>query len=65
MQGCTNKKRAYSKGVFDFFAIHVVRENAWFIVPLGDVLGQRWVSLYPHQKRGKFEIYRENWAFLG
>ncbi len=62
--GAGNKKRAYPKGSIDFFVIHIPVEDSWYIIPLQKVIGQKWVSVYPHEKQGKYEIYRNNWKIL-
>lgn len=60
-----NNKHAYSAGAFDFFVINVVPEQAWYIVPQSDVAGMRYLSLYPHNRVGRYEVYREDWQRLG
>lgn len=62
--GATNKKRPYPVSSLDFFVVFIPPENSWYIIPLSSVTGQKWVSLYPHDRRGKYEVYRENWQSL-
>ncbi|HSS96216.1 MAG TPA: group I intron-associated PD-(D/E)XK endonuclease, partial [Terriglobales bacterium] len=58
---CSNSK-VYRKGSFDFLAAYVVPEKAWFILPAGEIVGMRSVSLCTPTSR--WEKYREGWELL-
>lgn len=62
--GAQNKKRPYSANSLGFFIAYISKENAWYIIPFGIVAGQKWISVYPHDKAGKYEMYRDNWGLL-
>jgi hypothetical protein len=55
-------KIAYTQGEFDLLA--VLAANDWYFIPLDVVLGQKWISLYPHTMSGKYEPYRNTWEVL-
>ncbi len=57
---CSSHK-AYEVGAFDFVAAYVVREDAWYIIPAGEIRGMLSVSL---GNGGRFEVYREAWESL-
>lgn len=63
-RGATNNKTAYAANQLDIFAIYIPIEETWYFIPIAAVSGQRWVSLYPHDKCGKYEQYRNNWVNL-
>jgi hypothetical protein len=62
--GCS---RAYKSSEIDFFAIFVVPEELWYIVPVQAALatGNRTVCLTPSRKRNRYEVYRDAWYLLG
>lgn len=64
MQGADRNKHVYPAGSFDFFIIHIFQANTWYVIPFGAVQGIKWVSLYPHDERGKYDKYREHWELL-
>lgn len=57
--------RLYRRGDFDYLAAYVVFENAWYIIPLEEILGKQHLSLYPNSDKGDYEEYREAWHLLG
>ena len=59
------KNRIYRRGDFDFLAAYVIFEDAWYIIPLEEILGKQHVSLYPNSEKGDYEEYREAWNLLG
>jgi|ERR1700683_135827 hypothetical protein len=63
-QGCGRNKRPYPDGSIDFFIIYVPIQNVWYVIPQRKVSGQKWVSLYPHDARGKYDEYRNSWSLL-
>jgi hypothetical protein len=52
----------YRAGSFDFLAAYVVPEEAWYILPVAEVVGKRSVSLCT--PTGRYEKYREAWELL-
>jgi hypothetical protein len=56
--------KPYPPGSFDFLAAYVVPENAWYIIPEKEILGQEGVTLYPKSPDSKYEEYREAWYLL-
>jgi hypothetical protein len=62
--GCS---RAYKSSEIDFFAIFVVPEEIWYIVPVQAALatGNRTLCLTPSRKRNRYEMYRNAWHLLG
>jgi PD-(D/E)XK endonuclease len=58
--------RAYKSNEIDFFAIFIVPEEVWFIVPVRVVVasGFRTICLTPSSKKNRYEIYREAWHLL-
>ena len=61
--GCA---RAYKSSEIDFFAIFIVPEELWFIVPVRVAVGSgiRTICLTPSSKKNRYEIYREAWHLL-
>jgi len=61
--GCS---RAYKSSEIDFFAIFIVPEELWYIVPVQVALGtgNRTVCLTPSRKRNRYEVYRDAWHLL-
>jgi hypothetical protein len=62
--GCS---RAYKSSEIDFFAIFIVPEELWYIVPVRAALatGNRTLCLTPSRKRNRYEVYRDAWHLLG
>ena len=58
----------YSAQEIDFIAAYVVPHNAWYIVPVAEIVDRVHIRLYPEgtKKRdgGCFEKYREAWHLL-
>jgi hypothetical protein len=63
-QGAENNKHAYKENSFDLFVIYIPDESAWYIIPLQEVMGQRWLSVRPHNNCGKYEKYRSCWSSI-
>lgn len=59
-----NGKRPYEDGSIDFFVIHIPDHDSWYVIPQREVSGQRWVSLYPHDKCGKYDKFRNAWSLF-
>ncbi len=58
---CSSHK-LYRAGAFDFLAAYVVPEDVWYILPVGEIVGKRSVSLCT--PTGRYEKYREGWELL-
>jgi hypothetical protein len=56
--------KAYPPGAFDFLAVYVVLEDAWYIIPAKLIWGKRAIMLYPNSPKTKYEKYREAWHLL-
>ena len=61
---------AYTKSELDFVAAYIMPEEAWFVLPVREVVGRSSVLLRPlHPKgarrRDPFAQYREAWYLLG
>lgn len=56
-----NTKREYSARQVDVLAILVIPWRSWYVIPLAAVRGRKAISL---RAGGRFERYREAWAFL-
>lgn len=56
--------KAYPAGSFDFLAVYVVLEDAWYIIPAKFTWGKRSITLYPKSPTTKYEKYREAWHVL-
>ena len=65
--GCsTFGPRRYRKGEVDFVVGYVMREDAWYVIPMGAIPTRFTIDLKPHLGRrgGRFEKYREAWGLL-
>ncbi len=54
----------YRAGAFDFLAVYVIREDAWYIIPAKVIRGAASVSLCTSEREGRYEEYREAWHLL-
>ena len=57
-------RRRYAGDAVDFFAILVVPELAWYIIPAKLILGMAWVALFPNSPKSKYAPYKEAWHLL-
>lgn len=58
----TRGKYPYPKNAIDFFAVHDVVHNDWYIIPrkaTGDAMNLRIAMKRP----GKYTKYKDNWSF--
>lgn len=64
--GNHGRSRAYTSSEIDFFAIFIVPNELWYIVPLQAALatGNRTICLTPSRKGNRYEPYREAWHLL-
>jgi len=59
--GCSQKEK-YKKGDCDFFAIHIIKLNIWYILPF-DVVSPK-VCLHPELDSCRYDKYKEAWNLL-
>jgi hypothetical protein len=69
---CSNHSRAlaYKESELDFVAAYIMPENAWFVLPVREVVGRSGILLRPMHPKGvrrrdPFAQYREAWHLLG
>ena len=59
------KSRKYSKDEVDFFAIFLIPEEAWYIIPVGELKQARsQFYLNPRNAKNKYFRYLEAWGKL-
>lgn len=57
-------RKRYKKGTVDFFAVYLIPEDAWYIIPY-EVLGKSvTIHFVPGGRRQKYAKYREAWNLL-
>ena len=56
--------RPYTGDVFDFLAVLVIPERAWYIIPAELVVGRGVITLYPNSPKSKYAAYKEAWHLL-
>jgi len=64
---CCNLRSAtgpYVGDLFDVFAILVIPEDVWYIIPVDKIRGQSGVMLRPQLSRAKYGRYKEAWDLL-
>lgn len=59
--GCTQKEK-YKKGDCDFFAIHIIKLNVWYILPF-EVVSPK-VCLHPDLDNCRYDKFKEAWNLL-
>jgi hypothetical protein len=60
-----NWGRTYTRDEIDFFVVHIVRENVWYVVPIEVAEGRKSLSFNPRSRRNAmYERYREAWCLL-
>jgi hypothetical protein len=59
--GCTQKEK-YKKGDCDFFAIHIIKLNVWYILPFDAVSPK--VCLHPELDSCRYDKFKEAWNLL-
>lgn len=57
-------RRRYAPGDFDFYAIYLIRENLWYVIPASVVEGKRAICLNPHYRKSRYISYLEAWHLL-
>ena len=61
-KGTGKSKRAYDDGAVDFFAVHDVPHDEWYIIPksfTGDIQNIR----LAYKRQGKYTQFKKNWGF--
>ena len=60
------KARAYTESQIDFVAVYIVPEEAWFILPVREVVGHKTLRFRPkgYARRDIYGHYREAWHLL-
>lgn len=63
-KGC--KSKAYEADEIDFLAAYIVPADAWYIVPVNQLVSLRFLRVYPSGCRGGgcFESFREAWHLM-
>lgn len=65
VHGGARTQRAYTTEEADFFALFVIPEDAWYILPLDQVRRARWaLFLNPRDRRNLYFPYLEAWHLL-
>ena len=59
------RRQRYAEGEVDFFAIYLIPEDSWYILPF-ETVGKKNLSLHftPTSARHKYADYREAWHLL-
>jgi hypothetical protein len=58
------RRRRYAPGDFDFYAIYLVREDLWYVIPASAVERKRAIALNPHYRKSRYISYLEAWHLL-
>jgi len=57
--------RTYDARQIDFFALFIVPEEIWYIIPVADLRDAHWaLQLNPYDRRNKYFPYLEAWHLL-
>lgn len=64
--GQGSQRVCYLESELDFFAVYIVPEDTWYIIPFAALNGRMSLSLHSsqHAKPGPMEAYREAWHLL-
>jgi hypothetical protein len=56
----------YTANEIDFLVVHVVPEDAWFVIPVQAFTPQKTLQLFPQRsaRPGRYGKYREAWCLL-
>jgi len=57
-------KTPYSPNEIDYFAIYIVPEDLWYLIPVDVLGGTKKITLRPDSEKCKFSRYRENWNVM-
>jgi hypothetical protein len=56
--------KPFTKEDMDFVVVHIVPEDAWYVVPIEIAEGLNTLWFNPRSTRARFEKYREAWCLL-
>jgi hypothetical protein len=63
-----NKSRMelYPEGSIDFFAVHLFKQNIWYLIPFSKVAGRTRIVLHGNADSGygKYKEYLDNWGMF-
>ena len=57
-------KIPYSPNEIDYFAIYIVPEKIWYLIPVDVLGGTKNITLQPDSEKCKFSKYKENWNII-
>jgi len=57
-------KIPYSPNEIDYFAIYIVPEKIWYLIPVDVLGGTQNITLQPDSENCKFSKYKENWNII-
>jgi hypothetical protein len=59
-------KLAYTADDVDALVAHIVPVDAWYVLPIADIINQKSLRFYPDNgcPRARFEKYREAWSLF-
>ncbi len=59
-------KLAYTEDDVDALVAHIVPVDAWYVLPIADIINQKSLRFYPDNgcPRARFEKYREAWGLF-
>jgi hypothetical protein len=57
-------RKRYAEGSVDFFAVYLIPEEEWYIIPYSAVGKRLTLHFTPGSKRARWERYREAWEEL-
>lgn len=57
--------RRYTLAHIDFFAVHLIPADAWYIIPVDALGGVTGIRLNPRSPRGRWTRWREAWHLFG
>ena len=58
------RRRRYAPGDFDFYAIYLVPEDLWYIIPAASVERKRAIGLNPRYRKSRYFAHLEAWDLL-
>jgi len=58
-------RKRYQPGAVDFFAVYLIPENQWYIIPYAAMGKKTTLHITPGGKRQKYGAYLEAWELLG
>ena len=61
--GSSNKKN-YTDNDIDFFVIHLIPVDAWYIIPVNHLLNKKKIIIFPNSSKSKYLQFKENWELL-